>query len=62
MTSDSFHIAHYPNDLRELSYFYQALELISNVRKAFEDLLSEVPWMDEATRKVAHDKVSAMKL
>lgn len=40
-------------------YFWpdQALEMIQNIRASFNELLSDVPWMDETTRDVAKEKV-----
>lgn len=38
-----------------------ALEMIHNIREAFSELLEEVPWMDDATRIVARDKVEHIK-
>ena len=32
--------------------------MIENIRGAFNELLNEVSWMDEETRKVAKEKVS----
>ena len=31
--------------------------MIDNIRESFNDLLSEVPWMDGKTREVARGKV-----
>ena len=36
----------------------QAEQMIDNIRESFNDLLSEVPWMDEKTREVAREKVA----
>ena len=36
----------------------QAEQMIDNIRESFNDLLSEVPWMDEKTREVAREKVN----
>ena len=36
----------------------QALVMIQKIRDAFNELLEEVPWMDEETRIVAREKVS----
>jgi len=38
----------------------QALVMIQKIRDAFSELLEEVPWMDEETRIVAREKVSAL--
>ena len=32
--------------------------MISEVREAFDELLQEVSWMNDATRKVAKEKVN----
>jgi len=34
--------------------------MIQKIRDAFSELLEEVPWMDEETRIVAREKVSAL--
>jgi len=34
--------------------------MIQQIRDAFSELLEEVPWMDEETRIVAREKVSAL--
>jgi len=34
--------------------------MIQKIRNAFSELLEEVPWMDEETRIVAREKVSAL--
>ena len=35
----------------------QALAMIADIRAAFNELLDEVPWIDESTRRVAREKV-----
>jgi len=35
--------------------------LIQQIRDAFNELLEEVPWMDEETRIVAREKVSTLR-
>ncbi|KAI0242656.1 Neprilysin-4 [Lamellibrachia satsuma] len=37
-----------------------AEQMIDNIRESFNDLLSEVPWMDEKTREVAREKAYAI--
>lgn len=37
-----------------------ALEMVQGIRKEFEKILKEVPWMDEETRAAALNKVHAM--
>ena len=37
----------------------QALAMIHRIREAFTELLDEVSWMDDQTRIVAQEKVSA---
>lgn len=37
-----------------------ALEMVNGIRKEFEKILKEVPWMDEETRAAALNKVHAM--
>jgi len=39
------------------SPFLQALSMIAGVRKAFDELLEEVDWMDADTRVIAREKV-----
>jgi len=34
--------------------------MVEQIRDAFIELLEEVPWMDEQTRIVAREKVSAL--
>jgi len=34
--------------------------MIQKIRDAFNELLEEVPWMDEETRIVAREKVSLL--
>jgi len=36
----------------------QALAMIADIRAAFNELLDEVPWIDESTRRVAREKVT----
>lgn len=38
-----------------------ALEMIQNIRASFNELLSDVPWMDETTRDVAKEKADAIQ-
>ncbi|XP_059174583.1 neprilysin-1-like isoform X2 [Physella acuta] len=38
-----------------------ALEMIHNIREAFNDLLEENDWMDEKTKEFAKEKANAMK-
>ena len=40
----------------------QALAMIADIRAAFEDLLDEVPWIDDSTRTVATEKVIEIEL
>ena len=49
--------------MRELEHlqFLQALEMIHNIRQAFNDLLVENEWMDMETRAVAREKANAIK-
>jgi hypothetical protein len=35
----------------------QALAMIADIRAAFNELLNEVPWIDDSTRTVAREKV-----
>lgn len=37
-----------------------ALEMVSGIRREFEKILHEVPWMDDATREAALNKVKSM--
>ena len=37
-----------------------ALEMIHEIREAFNDLLEDNEWMDRETRKVAKDKANSM--
>ena len=37
---------------------HQALQMIGNIRDAFNELLTDVEWMDDETREVAREKVS----
>lgn len=37
-----------------------ALEMVGGIRKEFEKILKEVPWMDDMTREAALNKVKAM--
>lgn len=37
-----------------------ALEMIHNIRTAFNELLQDIDWMDEETRRVAKEKANAM--
>jgi putative endopeptidase len=39
----------------------QALELVENLRKAYEARFEHVPWMSAATRKVAEEKLAAFR-
>jgi putative endopeptidase len=39
----------------------QALELVENLRKAYEARFERVPWMSAATRKVAEEKLAAFR-
>ncbi len=39
----------------------QALELVENLRKAYEARFQQVPWMTPATRKVAEEKLAAFR-
>ncbi|XP_052213119.1 neprilysin-1-like isoform X1 [Dreissena polymorpha] len=38
-----------------------ALEMIKDIRRAIEELLSEVPWMDQRTKKLAKEKADVMQ-
>ena len=38
----------------------QALEMIQNIRTAFNEILDENEWMDTATKEVAKQKANAM--
>lgn len=38
-----------------------ALEMIGNIRTAFNELLNEVDWMDEHTKSLAREKAEAMR-
>lgn len=38
----------------------QAMEMIRDIREAFNELLDENVWMDEATKSVAREKVTAV--
>lgn len=38
-------------------YFFQSLEMISNIRDAFNELLDELDWMDAPTKELAREKV-----
>jgi Peptidase family M13 len=40
-------------------FYEQALAMIADIRTAFNELLDEVPWIDESTRQVAREKVIA---
>ena len=40
---------------------FQALEMIHNLRQAFNDLLAENEWMDNETRAVAREKANSIK-
>ena len=45
----------------EIFYFQAtALEMIHDIREAFNELLEENDWMDTETRKVAEDKANSM--
>ena len=46
---------HFNNESKET-----ALEMIHNIREAFNELLDENHWMDEETRLVAKDKANSM--
>lgn len=37
-----------------------ALEMIHNIREAFNELLADIHWMDDETRAVAKEKADAM--
>lgn len=37
-----------------------ALELVTNLRRAFIDILNQIPWMDDATRNSALEKARAL--
>lgn len=39
---------------------FQADEMVSDLRGAFQDLLTENEWMDDATRRSAAQKADAM--
>lgn len=39
---------------------WQALEMIQNIRTAFNEILDENEWMDNDTKKVAKEKANAM--
>lgn len=41
-----------------LSFSIKALEMIHDIREAFNDLLEENSWMDDETRSVARQKVT----
>ena len=43
-----------------LSFQATALEMIHDIREAFNDLLEENEWMDTETRHVAEDKANSM--
>ena len=45
-----------------LSCWFQALEMIQNIRTSFNDLLNEVPWMDSETREVARQKAITLSI
>lgn len=38
-------------------FTFQTLEMISNIRAAFSELLEELDWMDSKTKQLAHEKV-----
>ena len=38
----------------------QALEMIHNIRDAFNELLEKIDWMDDKTRQVARAKAAAI--
>lgn len=40
----------------------QAMSMIESIRGAFVELLDEVQWMDDETRRVAREKVSLQNL
>ncbi|KAG5667541.1 hypothetical protein PVAND_015520 [Polypedilum vanderplanki] len=37
------------------------MEMVANLKVAFKEILDEIDWMDENTKKAAHDKADAMK-
>ena len=39
-------------------FAFQALEMIHNIREAFNEILKESDWMDEETKAVAKEKVN----
>ena len=41
---------------------FQALDMIGNIRAAFNELLNELDWMDEPTKALARDKVGDTRL
>lgn len=41
-------------------YFYQAEDMVSEIKWAFEDSLKYVDWMDQGTKKAAKEKVGEM--
>lgn len=54
-------------DFKELKYDWKyflqkesAVEMIRNIREAFNELLDENEWMDDETKKLAREKAEAM--
>lgn len=50
--------SHLTNNL--VSLLLQAVEMIHNIREAFNELLEENEWMDDQTKSVAKEKVGIL--
>lgn len=48
------------NSNTSIQFKETALEMIHNIRAAFNELLADIDWMDDETRAVAREKANAM--
>lgn len=44
-----------------LEKFFQALEMLLDIKAAFDEMVAELDWMDSTTRARAHKKLQAIR-